>query len=139
MDISLVLKLHFDHLKQILCFSAIFKKCIVFFSSSFFVLVGITKSSSISSCSNSQKILFIIFWNILRELYSLKYITLGSNSLLFIKNDAFHSSPFLIHTLLWSQIRSNLLKYFASLSLSITSSIKGSGILSFIAYWFSFL
>jgi len=39
-------------------------------------------------------------------------------------------SPFLIHMLLYPQIRSNLLKYFASLSLSITSPIRENSILS---------
>ena len=45
MDISLTSKLYFNHLKQRLYFSAIFKNCIVLSSSFFLVLVDITKSS----------------------------------------------------------------------------------------------
>ena len=67
MSIFSVLKLHFDHLKQRLCFSAIFKNQIVCFSSSFLILVGITKLSiyfvNTPSYNNSLKILFIILWN----------------------------------------------------------------------------
>ena len=44
-EISLALKSHFDHLKHRLCFSAIFKNQIILSSSSFLVLVDITKSS----------------------------------------------------------------------------------------------
>ena len=47
--------------------------------------------------------------------------------------------PFLIQILLYSQMRSSLLKYFASFNLSITSPIKNSSVLSFVVTWFSFL
>jgi len=43
--ISSILKLHFDHLKYKLCFSAIFKNWIVHSSNSSIVLAGMTKSS----------------------------------------------------------------------------------------------
>ena len=43
-EIPLASKSHFDHLKHRLCFSAIFKNQIILFSSSFLVLVDITKS-----------------------------------------------------------------------------------------------
>ena len=73
------------------------------------------------------------------KLHSLKYIIFSSNSLLFIKNAAFHLLYSLIHTLLYSHIRSNLLKYFTFLSLLITSPINSNGVLSFIVYCFNFL
>ena len=44
----------------------------------------------------------------------------------------------MIYTLVYSQIRFNLLKYSMSLSLSITSPISGHGVLSFIMCWFNF-
>ena len=68
----------------------------------------------------------------LGELHDLKYITFGLNNSLFVKNATFHSLSFLICILLYLQMRSNLLKYLASLSLLITSPIKSSNILSFI-------
>ena len=143
MSISFILKSHFDHLKHRLCFSAIFKNLTVYSSNSSMVFAGMTKSfiqfASIPLWSNSQKILFIILWNVPSELHSPKYMTCGSNSPLFVRNAAFHLSPSLICILLYPQIRSNLLKYFASLSLSITSLIRGNGILSFIMTWLSFL
>ena len=74
-------------------------------------------------CKSSQNILLIICSNISGKLHNLKYITFGSNSPLFIGNTVFHLLPSLIHTLLYFQIRSSLLKYFVFLSLSITSSI----------------
>ena len=122
--------MHFGHWKQRLCFSTIFKNYIIFFSSSFLVLVDIIRFYNTSLCKSSWNIniLFIILWNMPGKLYNPKYITLGSNSLLsFI---SFFDLYIVI--LLYSQIRSNLLKYLASLSLSITSSIKGSGF--FILY-----
>ena len=127
-----ILKLYFDCLKQRLCFSAIFRKQIVLSSSSFIVF------ASIFSCNSSQNILFIIHWNVPGKLQSPKYITWGLNSPLFVKNTAFHSSPSFIHTLLYSQIKSNLLKYLASFSLSITSQINSNGVLSLIVTWFNF-
>ena len=76
--------------------------------------------------------LFIIFWNVYSKLNNPKCITLGLNNSLFIKNAAFYLFSSLICILLYSQMRSNLLKYFASLSLSIIFLIKSSGILFFI-------
>ena len=138
-----ILKLYFDHLKYKLYFSAIFKNLIILFSNFSRVFAGITKLSiqfaSIPSLSNSWKILFIILQNVPGELHSPKYMTCGSNNPLFVRNTAFYSSPSLIHTLLYFQIRSNLLKYLTSLSLSITSPIRGNGVLFFIMTWLSFL
>jgi len=53
--------------------------------------------------------------------YSL--ISFGLNSPLFVKNATFYLSPSLICMLLYFLIRFSLLKYFISLSLSITSLI----------------
>ena len=143
MEISSMLKLYFDCLKHKLCFSTIFRNLIICSFSSSIVFAGIIKLSmqfaSTPSWSSSQKILFIILWKVSGKLHSPKYITWGLNSPLLVRNVAFHSSPSLIHTLLYPQIKSNLLKYLASLSLLITSPIRGSGILSFIMTWFNFL
>ena len=143
MGISSILKLYFDHLKHRLCFSAIFKNLIVCFSNTSMVFAGITKSSiqfaSTPLWSNSQKILFIILLNVSGELHSPKYMTCGSNSPLFVRNVAFHSFPSLICMLLYLQMRSNLLKYLISLSLSIISPIRGNSVLSFIVTWLSFM
>ena len=60
------------------------------------------------------------------------WVMSGYYNILLVKNAAFHLSPFLIWTLLYFQIRSNLLKYFVFLSLLITSLIRGNGVLFFI-------
>ena len=96
----------------------------MFLSSNFFlVLASITKFSiqfaSTLSYKNSWNILFIILSS---KLHSPKYITFSLSSSLFVKNATFYLSP-LICMLLYSQIRSSLLKYFIFLSLSITSLI----------------
>ena len=92
-----------------------------------------------SLCKSFWKILFIIFWNVPSKLHNPKYITLVLNSSLFVKNTIFYSSSSLIHMLLYSQIKSNLLKYLVSLSLSITFLMKSSGVFFFIICWFNFL
>ena len=141
--ISSMLKSHFDCLKHKLCFSAIFRNQIVLSSNSFLVLAGITKLSmqfaSTPSWSNFLNILFIILWNVSSELHNPKYMTCGFNKSLFVKKAAFHLSSSLIHMLLYLQIRSSLLKNFASFNLSTTSPIRGSSVLSFIITWLSFL
>ena len=135
------MSIHFNYLKHILCFSASFKNQIALSSNSFFVLAGIMKLfmqfASTPSYSSSQNMLFIILPS---ELHSpkYKYITLGLNKSLLVKKAAFNSYPSLIYMLLYPQIRSSLLKYFAFFNLSITSSIRGSGVLSLIVYWFNF-
>ncbi len=137
MGISLASKLHFDCLKYRLCFSATFRKCIIL-SSSFFLCFGQISQSYLCSLPVSIYIVaswiywFIILEMFLEELHSPKYITWGSNSPLFVKKAAFYSFPSFIQMLLYSQIKSNLLKYLASFSLSITSLINGSGVLSLI-------
>ena len=109
MGISVVLKLYFNLLK---------------FSSSSFVFTRITKSSiqfaRLSLYNSSLNMLVIICQKVASELYSPKYITFGLNSPLFIKKAAFHLLHSFICMLLYSQIKSNLLKYFTSFNLSIT-------------------
>ena len=83
--------------------------------------------------------MFIIHWKVSGELHNPEYITQGLNRPLFVKKATFHSYLSLIHTLLYSQIKFNLLKYHTSFSLLIISLIKNSGVLSFIVTWFSFL
>jgi hypothetical protein len=56
----------------------------------------------------SMNIEFIIIWKVAGELVSLKNITVGSNNPSLVMNAAFHSSPSLILTLLYSQCMSNL-------------------------------
>ena len=46
------------------------------------------------------RILFIIIWNVTRELVSLKNITVGSNNPSKVVNTTFHLFPFFIHILL---------------------------------------
>src|SRR5260370_35345670 len=48
----------------------------------------------------SWRISFIIIWNVMGELHSLKNMTVGSNSPQLVQNAAFHSSPSLICMLL---------------------------------------
>jgi len=50
---------------------------------------------------DSLKLLFIMIWNAARLFVRLKNITRGLNSPKFIQKAAFHSSPSLIHTLLY--------------------------------------
>jgi len=78
--------------------------------------------------------LVIIYWNVPGELHNPKYMTLGLNNLLFVKKTAFYLLSSFIHMLLYSQIKSSLLKYFAFFNLMITSLISGNGILSLIVY-----
>src|SRR6266436_866442 len=58
----------------------------------------------------SWRISFIIIWNIVGELHSLKNMTVGSNSPQLVWNAAFHSSPSLIHMLLTLR-KVNMCKY----------------------------
>ena len=74
------------------------------------------------------KMLSIMDWNVAGELHMPKNITVSLKSPLFILKAAFHSSPFLIHMLLYPHHTSSLVKYFAPFSLSMISKIKGRGV-----------
>ena len=134
MGISVVLKSHFNLLKYRLYFSIIFRNLIVYFFSSSSVFTRITKLSiqfaRFPLCNSSLNMLVIICQKVISELYSPKYITFGLNSPLFIKKAVFHLLHSFICILLYPQIKSNLLKYFASFNLSITLLIRSNSVLS---------
>ncbi|KAF9801688.1 hypothetical protein IEO21_10062 [Rhodonia placenta] len=71
----------------------------------------------------SANIVFIICWNVAGELHSPKNITVVLGTI----NTAFHSSPFLIRTLLYPAWRSIFVNTLACLSLSRRSDMSGSG------------
>jgi hypothetical protein len=75
----------------------------------------------------SANIEFIIVWKVAGELVSPKNIMVGSNSPLLVIKAAFHSSPFLIRTLLYPHRMLNLVYREHPLSQSMSSGIKGSG------------
>src|SRR5258707_12483339 len=77
----------------------------------------------------SWRILFIIIWNVVGELHSLKNMTVGSNSPRLVWNAAFHSSPSLIHTLLNPHQRSSTVKNLALWRWVRTSEMRGRGVL----------
>ena len=66
-------------------------------------------------------------WNVAGELVIPKNMTVGSYSPSGVRKAAFHSSPFLIRTLLYPCQTSSLVKYFESLSLSMILEILGIG------------
>src|SRR5260221_6638721 len=77
----------------------------------------------------SQRISFIIIWNITGELHSPKNMTVGSNSPWLVQNVAFHSSPSLICTLLNPHWRSGTVKNSVSQRQVRTSETRGVGVL----------
>ena len=66
-------------------------------------------------------------WNVAGEFVNLKNITVGSKDPSGIVNAAFHSSPSLIHMLLYPHLRSIFVKTFFIPIFSKTSDIKESG------------
>src|SRR5258707_12493678 len=72
----------------------------------------------------SQRISFIIIWNVMGELHSPKNMTVGSNSPQLVQNAAFHSSPSLIHTLLNPHWRSSTVKNSVSWRQVRTSEMR---------------
>ena len=98
-----------------MCFSAIFKNYTVLSSSSFLVLVGIMKLfiqfASTLLYKSSQKILFIILWNVSSELHNLKYITFSLNSSLFIKSTSHLTQGHHVYTIYPDVIFQILLPY----------------------------
>jgi hypothetical protein len=64
-------------------------------------------------------------WNVDGEFLSPKNITNGLNSLYLVLNAALCSSPFLMHTLLYPCLTSNLENISASLTCAISSGIRG--------------
>ena len=72
-----------------------------------------------------QKIVFIIIWNVAGELVSPKNITIGSNSPSGVRNAPFHSSPSLIHRLLYPHHMSNFVNRVLLLRRSIVWGMSG--------------
>src|ERR1700678_3526532 len=75
----------------------------------------------------STKMASIIAWNVGGELHIPKNMTIGLKSPRLVLKAAFHSSPFLIRTLLYPHLTSNFIKYLAPFSLSMISEINGNG------------
>jgi len=75
----------------------------------------------------SPSISFIILWKVAGVLENLKYITVASKRPCLVINAVFHSSPFLIWTLLYPYLKSILVKIEALLNDSIKSAILGIG------------
>lgn len=78
-------------------------------------------------------------WNVAGELQRPKNMTRGSNRPLEVLKAAFHSSPDLIRTLLYPDLRSSFVKNLAPLSLSIRSGMSGKGYASLIVPSFTCL
>jgi len=73
----------------------------------------------------SLSISFIILWNVTGTLKNSKYITVTSKRSYLIINAVFYSFPSLMRTLLYSYLKSILVKFEALLSDSIKSAILG--------------
>src|SRR5260221_9121023 len=87
----------------------------------------------------SQRISFIIIWNVAGELHSPKNMMVGSNSPWLVWNAAFHSSPSLIHTLLNPHQRSSTVKNSVSQRRVRKSKMRGGGGEVFTLILFKFL
>src|SRR6266404_8889753 len=86
-------------------------------------------------CATSvRKIVFIIIWKVAGELVRPKNITVGSNSPSGVRKVAFHSSPSLIHILLYPQQMSTLVNRVHPHSRSITWGISGETLRFFIVH-----
>src|SRR5260370_29737925 len=79
-----------------------------------------------------QKIMFIIIWKVAGELVSPKNMTIGSKSPSGVRNAAFHSSPSLMRTLLYSHHMSNLVKRVHPARRSIGWGMRGD---TFRFFW----
>jgi len=76
---------------------------------------------------SSSNMAFIMAWKVAGELVIPKNMTVGSYSPSLVMKAAFHSLPFLIHTLLYPQRTSNLVKSFFILTRLINCGIRGNG------------
>jgi hypothetical protein len=93
------------------------------------VCIAMSSMYTVSHCStiSSEKIEFIIVWNVTGELVSPKNMTVGSNKPLLVMKATFHSSPSLIQMLLYPQRMSNLVYSEQPFNRSISSGMRGSG------------
>jgi len=78
---------------------------------------------STPSSMSSLKMSFIIIWNVARLFMRLSNMTRGLNRPQFIQKAVFHSSPSLIHTLLYPQWMSSFLTYLALIELQLISTL----------------
>ena len=105
-----------------------------------FLAVWITMSSmytdSHPSPTSIQKMVFIIIWNVARELVRPKDMTVGSNNPLWVRNAAFPSLPFLIQMLLYPQQMSTIVNLVHPLRQSMTWGIRGDTFLFFFVHLF---
>src|SRR6267142_2180489 len=101
---------------------------------SFAICIAISSMYTVSHCSaiSGAKTKFIIVWNVAGEFVRPKNITVGSNKPSFVMKAAFHSSPFLMRTLLYPQRMSNLVYNEHPLRRSTSCGISGSRYLFFI-------
>ena len=66
-------------------------------------------------------------WKVAGEFVSPKGMTISRNSPWLVMKAAFHSSPFLIQTLLYPCLRLTLVNHFAPCTLAMSSDISGMG------------
>src|SRR5258708_38921044 len=81
------------------------------------------------------KIMFIIIWKVAGALVNPKNMTVGLKSPSGVRNAAFHSSPSLIHTLLYPHRILNLVKRVQPARWSIVWGISGDTLWFFWVHW----
>src|SRR5712672_888014 len=124
--------MHFSGLRYRSCFSSLSKILWMHFlwnTGSSGVAMSILSMYTVSQPSwiSSSNIVFIMAWNVAGELVMPKNMTVGSYSPSLVMNAAFHSSPFLMRTLLYPQRTSNLVKSFFILTRLINWGMRGRG------------
>src|SRR5258707_2402244 len=82
-----------------------------------------TESHPCATCF--QNIVFIIIWKVVGEFVRLKNITVGSKSPSGVRKAAFHSSPGLMHMLLYSHWMSNFVNNVHPLRQSMVWGMRG--------------
>src|SRR5712671_6216181 len=115
--IHFCVNVHFSGLRYRLCFSSLSKILWTHFLwniGSSGVAMSMSSMYTVSQPSriSSSNMVFIMAWKVVEEFVIPKNMTVGSYNPSFVMKAAFHSSPFLIHTLLYPQRTSNLVKSF---------------------------
>src|SRR5712671_7921476 len=123
---------HFSGLRYKSCFSNlsnILWTCFVWRVGSSFVAINMSSIYTVSQPSSisSLNMAFIMAWKVAGELVIPKNITVGSYNPSLVMKAAFHLSPFLMHTLLYPQRMSNLVKSLFILTRLISCGIRGNG------------
>src|ERR1700678_3487944 len=128
---SILLNSHFNAFKKSSFSHNLCSTNLVYRSRSSCVLAKIKMSSIYIMTMHPSiivdKMASIIAWNVGGELHIPKNMTIGSKSPRLVLKAAFHSSPFLMRTLLYPHLTSNFVKYLAPFSLSMISEINGNG------------